>query len=690
MIVGLDFETYGAVDLPKHGLDRYINDPSFRVLLACVFYEELGTTYKKTYDFVTDYTVAKHDLLKDLSTHTVDKIAAHNAGFERAVLKHLGFNTPLDFWIDTAVNARVNGAASKLEAAAPQLLAVDKLDEGGKLVKLFSCPGKYQEKYDTKDFVSDVVLEHPAEWGEFIRYCGLDAELSFQLAMRYPIPGKEQEYWAVTQAMNELGWYVDMVSVHKMQERYLENLRVAVDKFTARYGELNFNSLKQMKEFCHKRGVKAVSFDEKHVAKYLAAVNKKLDSPGVQGGKRVDYNEVWQMLLTKQMLGGSSLKKLQTIIDTVGADDRLRDQYLHCGASQTLRTTGRSVQMQNLKRLGSDQLVNLGEALQSSDYYSNDELAENMRQLFTSSHPEGVLIVGDFASVESRGLAWLAGEQWKLDAYRQGQDLYQVLADKFGNTRQFGKVGELSCGYGAGPGAVKDFAANMGMQLTEGEATQLVYSWRDANPGIVAFWKKLDEMLAYAMEYQNSGSFHDLADGFMLNIDTLPAPSSLRNQLGKPAHSLYVSVFDSINHLFLKRVFHGVSLHGNNIRYHRASDRKTGDLWRDGYIHPKTKQFKHYEIYGGKLAGILTQSFCRELFMQSLHATDVWVSKYDNVQLIGQFHDEIVLDWQPSQRGGTISLLAAKAALENTMSRPGLAKSFPLAAEVKHDYRYTK
>src|SRR5690606_31548398 len=147
---------------------------------------------------------------------------------------------------------------------------------------------------------------------------------------------------------------------------------------------------------------------------------------------------------------------------------RLRDQYVHCGAGQTLRTSGRSVQMQNLKRIGLP--VNMDLLFDANTSWSNNAMAENMRQVFTSSHPQGELIVGDFSSVESRGLAWLSKEAWKTASYREGKDLYKVLASKIFNTpyerisktqRQVGKVGELSCGYGAGPGAVKEFAQNM-------------------------------------------------------------------------------------------------------------------------------------------------------------------------------------------------------------------------------------
>ena len=84
---------------------------------------------------------------------------------------------------------------------------------------------------------------------------------------------------------------------------------------------------------------------------------------------------------------------------------------MHFGAGQTGRTTGVGVQLQNLTRIASNQLD--VEELKAT--YSKDTsiglnvLSANMRQLFRSSHEQGKLIVGDFSSIESRGLAWLTG-----------------------------------------------------------------------------------------------------------------------------------------------------------------------------------------------------------------------------------------------------------------------------------------
>ena len=703
--VGLDFETYGAVSLPKHGLARYVGDKSFQPLIASVVAPASGLHSKGLFDRVSLFDNRKHAVahLRDLIGPC--KIVAHNATFEQAVLNSLGLDYAVDRFIDSAVVARAAGAAGHLEAAAPQLLAVDKMAAGRNLIKLFSVPGRYQEENGTPWFDARVIYDHPDEWEQFEDYCDLDAELGLSLVRQYEswLTPSELDFMSVTQSMNFTGWCVDIPMVEEMQRRYLENQEQAMYDFRVQCDapDLNLNSLKQLREWCLARGVKAMSFDEKHVASLLVRVEKKLATMRNDDPKVVGYDQVLRLLQTKQVLGGSSLKKLQVILDTSVEDAwhpgrfRLKDQYLHCGAGQTLRTTGRSVQMQNLKRL--HEVADMDELDDPGSEWDNTRLAENLRQAFTATDRNGRLIVGDFSSVESRGLAWLAGEQWKLSAYRRGQDLYKVLAaspEMFGvpydtvtkEQRQSGKTGELSCGYGAGPGAVQAFAENMGISMSEVEAGRLVSGWRRACPRTTDLWENLDLMLHNIVEDRKIVEVLYLEDGFRLEISAGNTPRSLTD-LHPAGQTVMMQVTHPQYHVYLKRFFHGCYVRGRNICYFKPSHRKTGDLWSNNYIDPKTKMLRFYELYGGKLAGILTQSFCRELFFAALRSVDRWCwTTGGQVQLVGQFHDEIVLDWKP----GAVSLTDAKVMLERLMSDPGPVRSFPLTAEIKDDYRYTK
>ena len=693
-MIGLDFETYAATDLIVNGLDNYVNCPFFRPLVAAVAYSDAGEIVTKSFDFVNDYA---HELMLLKETLNNCIIVAHNAGFEQTVLKRMGIDLPSESFIDSAVLARAAGAAGKLEAAAPQLLGGNKLESGFGLIKLFSIPGEYQARSNSMAFNPRVVEDHLDDWSEFIAYCVQDAVLSFQLGqyLSSSCGVEEHRFNAVTMDMNNTGWFVDIPLVEEMQRQYHANVKQAVEKFRIDCDapDLNLASFQQLQKWCEDRGVKAKSFEETAVEKLLAALHKRMASkPNMDEDTKRGYQQVIELLLTKQTVGGSSLKKLQTILDRTGSDGRLRDQYLHVGAGATRRTSGRGVQLQNLKRLnGQGDDVEL--LFDPAVTWPNDRLAANLRQVFRATDDNGQLIVGDFSSVESRGLAWQSGEQWKLDAYAHGQDLYKVQAGLIFNKpvdqvskseRQIGKVGELACGYGAGPDAVRDFAAKMGVSMTQHESAKLVRDWRSANDGIVNYWHALNDGLHTA----TGGAYTSVSMAYgTVEIEPVMAPASLRQQTDDvDLVSLQITMRTGSKILF-NRVIHGAHLKGRNVGYWKPSERKTGDLWVDRFTNPKTKQVQPYTVYGGKLAGLLTQSLCREIFFTCLLDVHVWIEDLPNVQLIGQFHDEIVLDWAPqlNQPG----LGAVMGMLNESMTRTTLP-DFPLAAEIKHDFRYTK
>lgn len=347
--------------------------------------------------------------------------------------------------------------------------------------------------------------------------------------------------------------------------------------------------------------------------------------------------------------------------------------------------------MQNLKRLhGAGDDVEL--LFDPDTMWSNDLLSSNLRQVFRATHDEGRLIVGDFSSVESRGLAWQAGETWKLEAYARGEGIYEHQAAKIFKVeyetvtkqqRQTGKVGELSCGYGAGAEAVRTFAAKMGVEMTHQEAAILVKDWRNANGAIVAYWNRLDAALDLAVD--GTRATVKIPHGWV-QILPVPAPESLRKQTNdQDLVSLRVSLILTSGETVLTRVIHGVNRQGRNLLYWKPSERKTGDLWTDRFTDPKTKQVRRYSVYGGKLSGILTQSLCREVFFASLFEVDKWCRTTENVALVGQFHDEIVLDWAPGQVNETMTRRALEVAMTTT-----ILPEFPLVAEIKSDFRYTK
>jgi acetolactate synthase regulatory subunit len=592
------------------------------------------------------------------------------------------------------------GAGGHLANAAPQLLGADKMEEGMDGIRLFSVPQK-----DGTFVVSNYKRWDNATrtaWGTFGVYCQEDARLSRHLLLDpgMALPQKEWRYEELTDRMNQRGWPVDLTAVHLMNEQYQENLVDTVATFHARYGPLNFRSPVQLKKFCHERGVRVTSLDEMHVVKYLKAVRKKVDllaaMPAPTAAVIDQMNklvEVEDMLVVKQQLGGSSLSKLQTIIDMTQADGRLRNQYMHVGAGQTYRTSGRGVQMQNLKKL--NQAKDLDTL--TTERWNNDELARNLRQVFTASHTDGQLIIGDLSSIESRGLALLAGARWKLDSYGRKLDMYKVLASKMldkpymdvtSADRTLGKVGELSCGYGAGGKAVHDFAEKMGVDLEPEEAAQIVTDWRVTNPEVVDMWAALDNGLHAWVDnpHRTHTTVLNARHSVLVTFGPVPTPQSVTDLYPK-ARSLGVSV-EVDGKGVLSRVFQGVHMRGQDICYLKPSELKSGPQWRAKWT--KGGESGFYKLYGGKLTGILTQSFCREIFFQQLDVLEHSLETVPNAEIIGQFHDEIIVDWWPSTAKGAFSQLQTTDLMERVMVEIKPTTDFPMAAEVKTGYRYVK
>ena len=695
LYLGLDFETFSGVDITKVGLDNYINHPDFEPLLGATAWRETPSSEISTrlYDFVRlrwPFSGFPEDL--KLLAKEGRTLAAHNSMFEKLVLnRRWPTQIPATRIVDTAVVARCMGADSKLENAAPQLLdpTMRKHTEGKRLIRKFSTgtrPSKAQVKDDP-------------DWKLYGEYCVQDAKLSLLLAEKFALILQEKElrYQQLTDQMNRVGWKVDLDIVDTMQRLYEENKAALLDNFQLRSDPgrtLNLNSTVQLKKWCAERSIKATSFDEAHVSSLLTRLNKALQAGRFSGSKLADVLEVVEMLKVKQALGGSSLSKLPKIKKLTGPDGRLRHQYMHVGAGQSYRTSSVGVQMQNLKRLDGNHLGDMDSMEENPGDWSNDKLAENLRQVFTATDPDGELVVGDFSSVESRGLAYVAGEDWKLDAYRKGQDLYRVLGAKIGGLtydevpkshplRQTGKVGELACGYGAGAGAVASFAQGMGIEMTEAEAGDLVSDWRSINPKVVRMWNDLNDALHLAVE--GTPFFVHLANHIAVRIAPIVTPESL--QLIHPgAQSLKVVMY-ARDTLFLSRVFHGCYLRGRDIIVHKASSKVNGPLWTDTYVNPKTKLLTYHKVYGGKLTGILIQSMCRQVFFNSLELLSRALTGM-GVEIVGQFHDEIVVDWNPGRT--KLSLDQVITIMENCMPIPGPLVGFPLEADIKHAHRYIK
>ena len=676
LAIGLDFETFCELDIREVGMHKYIEHKSFVPLLVGVKTATHGSTpTSRKFDLLDSNSYKE---FVDFMGHVM-QVTGHNVDFEKKVLIRMCINTSDIDFIDSAVVSRARGGSSSLDNAVSQFVpGYHKMPEGRRLIKKFSIPPAEPALIDRTD----------PDWSLLGDYALSDADLGLRLSDQYKFLEKKNA--DVTREMNFRGWKVDMQMVHRMQILFEANVQASLAMLHTLPGceDLNINSHIQLQKWCRERGINAKSFAEDAVSSMIQRISARLEG-NLPATTEQAYREVLLVLQIKQEIGGSSLSKLQKIISMTSDDERLRGQYMHVGAGQSYRTSGTGVQMQNLKRLHNP--ITMEDLYDDEMMAPNYLLAENLRQVFTATSKNGALIVGDFSSVESRGLAYLAGAEWKLRAYYEGRDMYKVLAaQKFGvdygdvdkEQRTFGKVGELSCGYGAGPGAVQSFAHAMGVQLTTDEATDLVYGWRNVNPEITGFWTLLDLMLAEV--WQNKASTQKIGNGLTLSMNMVSAPGSLM-AIHAGVQSLQVQLWNGTNEV-MSRQFHGFHRFGNDWRYYKPCDTQKAD-WVGFGINPDDGSRRYFTLYGGKLAGILTQSFCREIFFDTLRKVQEICNDIPGCYLVGQFHDEIVLDWAPLSP--MFPLHVVKGMLEQAMSSTHYA-GFPLSADVKSDYRYTK
>lgn len=697
-VIGIDFETYSDVDIKTYGLDNYFRGEHFKALLVGISLSNIPVTW----DLLNPDGSYNDDALLALA-HVAGmyQLCAHNSAFEEMVFNNLDIQVAFPI-IDTAVAARSAGASSSLGRASQQLLGMNKVALGEHLIQVFCVPSKDQREQGSLAF--DPAHMESDDWEQFHDYCGVDAHLSRQLYVTvertYPKLVNVIPHEAITRKMNRRGWMVDIDKLAEMQAQVEANnysLLYELHSNVPSTKELNLNSPKQLYDWCRERGVKAKSFDKLSVDKMSTRIDKRLQSAWADSAEEQaihDLDDVYAMLQVKKELGGSAVSKLDTIDRLVSDDGILRDNYIHVGAGQTWRTTGVGVQMQNLKRLGNE-----FEDLDTADisWWDNDTIGDNLRQLFTAHKPDGKLIVADYSSIEAVALAHIAGDKWVVDAFRRGEDLYKAAAAKrygikpeqvSGPQRTYGKVGVLSCGYGAGYGAVQSFAEGMGIQLTDYEAAEVVQDFRDTRPETVAMWNQLNSALEAAVSNQSRAAVK-LPMG-EVRFTQAPTPQSLLDMDGR-AKSILMTYSGTEESLSFSRIFHGCYIDGKDIRYYRAMAGVNTELWRDWFTNPKTKQRDHYKLYGGKLAGILVQSYCREIFMAALARVEDMLEPIANAQLIGQFHDEIVLDWAPVDLIGADSLgehyvmNMLRSAMESVTKT-----SMPLRATVASSYRYIK
>lgn len=677
-------------------------------------------------------------LLRDIAKANMPvALVAHNATFEMLILEKLfpELVERISLVIDTAVLTRTHGASSRLEQSAKQLLpsSFAKMTSGKAVInRLIKCSTLQEVDTVLHELNSTPsTTSGPTIWDEFLDYGDTDVLLASTLAQRF-LRWEEKttlsNHWKLTYEMNKTGWPVDQELVElfrALREKNEDDVQQSV--LNSSFKDLNLRSPSQLINFFASRGVRLTSADEEtlgRIQEKLFDAYIKLDYERIHRDltppEKVRFENIATCLAVcklRKELGGAAVAKIDKIMDMTGPDGRLRDQYIHAGAGTTHRTSGAGVQLQNLKRLHDpfteDEIVEVKTQQQTSSApWSNTRLGENTRQLFGYPLEAGrSLVVADYSSIESRILAFLARAEWKLEAFREGKDPYKIQAshmygvnydDVTPEQRHAGKVGELGCGYQAGPPALMSFASGYGMDLSSIQARNIVKSWRELNPEVVNLWAELHDLLESVVAsasvpnapmvslMRNIGgsmivfrAWHEKAPPAILDI----VPTAVNVVF---AVSVIPEVSSATRPITFSRTFPGVYKHGRDFRYFKPREAQTGPVWTDHWVDPKTKQKKYTTLYGGKLTGILTQSLAREIFFSQLGTIstrlrkEVGGKKEGAPKIVGQLHDEIVIDTP------TDAIPAVVRALSFIMNSDSFVQGLPLRASIEHAIRYKK
>lgn len=625
--LSIDIETFSSVDVKKSGLYKYVQSPDFEILLFAYSFDgqpvqiiDLAQGERLPQEMVMalqDPGVLKH---------------AYNAAFEWYCLNKF-FSSPLEQWRDTQLHGLYCGYTAGLGATAIALgLPEDKrkMSIGAALIRTFCVPKKptnQMEMFGTNGKNNRVLPHHdPEKWKLFKDYCKQDVVTEMEIERRissFPVPDQEQKLWELDLRINAYGVAVDMDLI----EGALYCDKVITNELTEEAVRLsgldNPKSVKQLSKWLAEEAGEDVPDLTKGTVKELI--------------KTTDNDAARRMLEIRQELSKTSVKKYTAMREAVCSDGRVRGLLQFYGANRTGRWAGRLVQVQNLPRNYLESLSHARDSVKAKKVdvlklvYGNvpDTLSQLIRTAFIPS-PGHIFLVADFSAIEARVIAWLAGEQWRIEVFATHGKIYEASASqmfgvpiemiKKGNPeyalRQKGKVAELALGYQGAAGALINMGA-LTMGLSEEELPEIVKRWRGSNKRIVDLWYSLENA---ALEVMRTG--------FPVGVKGLLFAREI--DYGNGQDFLTITL-PSGRKLFYAKPFLMQNERGREALHYRG-------------INQETKKWETVPTYGGKLVENVVQAIARDCLAESLKRLES--AGYKTVMHI---HDEAVLDVPESE-----------------------------------------
>lgn len=616
----IDIETFSDVDLQKCGVYRYTQSPNFEILL---FGYSVDGGEVQVIDLACGEKIPQ-EIINALTDDAVTKWA-FNAAFERVCLSvWLQRNYPQCFcsysihedtvgdyldptaWKCSMIWSAYMGLPLSLAGAGTVLgLEEQKLKEGKDLIRYFCVPCKPTKVNGGR---TRNLPEHDTEkWNLFKLYNKRDVEVEMSIQDRlkkYPVPDFVWAEYHLDQEINDRGIALDMDVVENAISFDAKSKAELAEKMQELTDLDNPNSVVQMKQWLADNGLEMDSLGKKEVAQAVKTAPKKLA----------------EILILRQQLSKSSVKKYQAMQNAVCTDGRARGMFQFYGANRSGRWAGRMIQLQNLPQNHMPDLEQARGLVESGNYDAMELLYEDipdtLSQLIRTAFVprKGMkFVVADFSAIEARVLSYLAKESWRSEVFQNNGDIYCASASAMfgvpvekhganGHLRQKGKIAELALGYGGSVGALKAMGA-LDMGLSEEELQPLVDSWRAANPNIVRFWWDVDHCVKDTVKNRVTTETHGIRFFYQSGMLFIQLPSGRRLSYVKP------------------RIGEN-RFGGEAVTYEGVGG---------------TKKWERIESYGPKFVENIVQAVSRDILAHSMRTLS-------HCFICGHVHDELIIE----------------------------------------------
>lgn len=627
----VDIETFSEENLKTSGVYRYAEHPSTRVLVICYRFGHKGPVH--VWIPQNDIPIAARPLdtvLEDGDLHVQPEmpddlrkwieeggeLRAWNAMFERVVLSELGRTDRLDWplvplsqWQCSMAKAAALGLRQALGMCAKDCGTYPK-DDAGKMAMLQLCKPRRPSKLNPA--TRWTIEAHPDKYQTLYHYCIDDVKAESALDAYLPdLHPSELETYHMDQEINDRGLLVDIANVENAQVLVGEYKRRLHDKCRTLCGYTPTQTGK-LADWIRRQGYQ---LENLQAATITEALQDEQCPPQVR--KLLQIYTIYNM---------KAVSKFKAMELAACKDNRLRGMFRYHSAS-TGRWSSMIVQLQNIFRsvIGDENRPGMIEDFAIDNMHFRDldwfkdlfdknpmkVLASCVRGMLRAPSKMRILAI-DYAAIEARVIAWLAGQQDILDVFENDGRIYEYTAAKiFGvpvdavskGQRFIGKVAVLALGYQGGKVAFAKMAKNYGVDIPEYEADQIKQDWRDANPKIVQLWRDLEDAAKAAVA--NPGATYEVNKKIMFRVEDdwlwMRLPSSRRLAYFMP------------------------KLMGDKLTY----------MGIDTY----TRQWMRCDTYGGKLCENAVQAIARDLLVSAM----LRMRKHD-MRIVGTVHDEVILE----------------------------------------------